>query len=229
MKLVLFDCDGTIVDSQHIIAEAMALAFAEHRLPPPPPEATRLIIGLSLPLAIAELLDEPAGARTEAIAESYRRQFLAMRSRPDFFEPLFPGAAEALRALAARDDLRLGMVTGKSRRGVAAVCEKHGFEGLFEVVRTADDCPSKPHPAMVLECCAEAGLAPADAIVVGDTRFDMEMARASGADPVGVSWGYHKADDLRLTGARCIVDDFDALVAEVLRTGGPERMAAHAG
>ncbi|MGQ7791416.1 HAD-IA family hydrolase [Faunimonas sp. B44] len=228
MKLVLFDCDGTLVDSQHIIAEAMGLAFAEHGLDRPAPERTRLIIGLSLPLAIAVLIDEPLGPKAEAIADSYRRNFMAMRSRAGFFEPLFPGAADAIHTLASRDDVRLGMVTGKSRRGVAAVCRQHGFEGLFEVVRTADDCPSKPHPAMVLECCSEIGIAPAETFVVGDTRYDMEMAVAAGAAPIGVSWGYHAAEDLLRTGARCVIDGIPELF-DVLAAGGVEREAAFDG
>ena len=117
------------------------------------------------------------------------------------------------------------MVTGKSRRGVAAVCREHGFEGLFEVVRTADDCPSKPHPAMVLECCSEIGIAPADTFGVGDTRYDMEMAVAAGAAPIGVSWGYHAADDLLLTGAERVIEGFPELF-EVIDEGVVEREAA---
>jgi phosphoglycolate phosphatase len=100
-----------------------------------------------------------------------------------------------------RDDLVLGMVTGKSRRGVRSIVETHGFDGVFMTVRTADDCPSKPHPAMVLECCAETGIEPGETVVIGDTVYDIDMARSAGARAIGVSWGNHDAERLKAAGA----------------------------
>lgn len=225
MRLVLFDCDGTLVDSQYLIAETMARTFAQHDLPPPAAEATRRVIGLSLEPAIAVLLGEPDGERSRRMAETYRREFFARRSRGDFDEPLFPGTLAMLRRLGRRGDLILGIVTGKSRRGVDLVCARHGIADLFRVVRTADDCPSKPHPAMVLECCSEAGVAPAAAIVVGDTCYDMEMAVAAGAAPLGVAWGYHAAADLSRAGARRVIGHFDALDG-ALEDALPDRTSA---
>jgi phosphoglycolate phosphatase len=211
MILVLFDCDGTLVDSQHIIADAMDRTFVHHGLEPPGVERTRTVVGLSLPLAIAGLLEEAEHHRAPEMAETYKGQFMTLRSTPGLREPLFPGAMDALDRLRRRDKIVIGMVTGKSRRGVRAVVEHHGLDGVFHVVRTADDCPSKPHPAMVLEACAEAGIEPERAIVVGDTRFDMEMARAAGASPVGVAWGYHPVDALRESGAASILAQFEDL------------------
>ncbi|HSM40621.1 MAG TPA: HAD-IA family hydrolase [Afifellaceae bacterium] len=211
MILVLFDCDGTLVDSQHIIADAMDRTFVHHGFEPPGVERTRTVVGLSLPIAIAGLLDETDRHSAPEMAETYKGQFMALRSSPNLREPLFPGAMEVLDRLQRRDEVVIGMVTGKSRRGVRAVVEHHGLDGVFHVVRTADDCPSKPHPAMVLEACGETGIEPERAIVVGDTRFDMDMARAAGASPVGVSWGYHPVDALRESGAVAVLRQFDDL------------------
>ncbi len=213
--LLLFDCDGTLVDSQHIISDAMASTFSEHGLPEPTIEATRGVIGLSLPIAIGTLLGEPLGERDARMADSYRRHFQVLRSAPGFVEPLFPGAAECLARLSTRSELVLGMVTGKSRRGVRSVCAFHGLEETFRVVRTADECVSKPHPSMVLECCEEARVAPSRTIVVGDTRYDMEMAAAAGAGAIGVGWGYHNEAELVASGASIVIDSFDDLEGAV--------------
>jgi phosphoglycolate phosphatase len=211
MILVLFDCDGTLVDSQHGIADAMARTFNYHGLPAPAFAETRRIIGLSLSGAIAELLGEPDVARADLMAETYKRHFFALRSAPDFHEPLFDGARESVRQLARQDDILIGMVTGKSRRGVEAVLGHHGLREAFSVFRTADDCPSKPHPAMVLECCTETGVDPEATLVVGDTVFDMTMAMSAKAMPLGVGWGYHERQELIEAGAHRVLNRFDEL------------------
>ena len=227
MHLILFDCDGTIVDSQHVIADAMARTFDDHGLPAPALAETRRVVGLSLAHAIAELLDEADPAQANQMAETYKRHFHALRLAPEFHEPLFDGAGEAVRRLAQQDDIAIGMVTGKSRRGVAAVLGHHGLREAFAVVRTADDCPSKPHPAMVLECCDETGIEPGATLVVGDTVFDMAMAVAARAMPLGVGWGYHERHELVEAGAHRVLDHFDELEDAVatLQRGGREHVA----
>ena len=227
MILVLFDCDGTLVDSQHVIAEAMASTFDEHGLPAPALEETRRIVGLSLPSAIAELLGEADAARCDRMAETYKRHFHALRLAPDFLEPLFDGAREAVRRLSRQEEILIGMVTGKSRRGVDAVLGHHGLREAFAIVRTADDCPSKPHPAMVLECCAETGIDPEATLVVGDTIFDMAMAEAAKAIPLGVGWGYHQPDELIDAGAHRVLNHFDELddAIATLQRGDRENVA----
>ncbi|PRD41342.1 HAD family hydrolase [Phyllobacterium phragmitis] len=217
MKLVLFDCDGTLVDSAGVIHRCMARTFAEAGMTQIDEVHTRAIIGLSLDHAIARLLKCDVDAAVQALAQRYKDHFVLMRGEPDFAEPVFPGIPELIAELGRRDDIVIGMVTGKSRRGVRKVLELHGLSEHFIVVRTADDCPSKPHPAMVLEACAEAGFDPAEALVVGDAIYDMEMARAAGALAVGVSWGYHTSEALRATGAHHILDvpaDLLALLEE---------------
>lgn len=205
LKLVLFDCDGTLVDSADIIHGCMLATFREAGLPEPTPDATKSIIGLTLDLAIATLLERPRDAECARLAERYKEHFIASRQLPNFHEPLYDGIAELIETLAKRDDVLIGMVTGKSRRGVQRVLETYGFERHFVTIRTADDCPSKPHPAMVLECCAETGIDPASTYVVGDAIYDMQMARSAGARAIGVAWGYHHRDGLFATGAHAVL------------------------
>jgi phosphoglycolate phosphatase len=115
--------------------------------------------------------------------------------------------------LAQRNDVVLGIATGKSRRGVAAMLDKHDFMKAFATIQTSDTSPSKPHPGMVLQAMAETGIDAADTVMIGDTAFDMEMARAAGTAAIGVSWGYHAAADLHAAGAAAVIDDFAALDA----------------
>ncbi|MCK5934309.1 MAG: HAD-IA family hydrolase [Fulvimarina manganoxydans] len=211
MKAILFDCDGTIADSAGLICTIMDRSFEAHGLTPPAWESTRAIIGLSLDKAILALRPSLSEADVAVLVAGYRHQYRAERARPDFVEHLFPGMRDLVLELSAQDEVFVGMVTGKSRRGVAAITAAHGLKDAFTIIRTADDCPSKPHPAMVLECCAEVGVAPADAIVVGDTTFDMEMARTAGSAALGVAWGSHHREQLERSGAQAVATDVPEL------------------
>ncbi|MEX6507678.1 HAD-IA family hydrolase [Jiella sp. M17.18] len=211
MKAILFDCDGTIADSFATICTVMRRAFAAEGLPEPEDAATKAIIGLSLEVAMARLHPDGVDADHSRLAAAYREAFHATRAEAGHRETLFPGMRDLIDRLAAREDVALGMVTGKSRRGVAAICEEHGMGHVFIASRTADDCPSKPHPAMVEECCAELGLETTDALVVGDSIYDMEMARSAGAAALGVAWGTHQADRLLSAGAFAVAEDVAAL------------------
>ena len=210
MKLVVFDCDGTLVDSAHTIVAAMTTAFVDNGLGAPDGEAVRRIIGLSLDQAVASLMDGAAGIPIEAVVASYKHAFAEAISRPDYRDALFPGARDALAALESAGYV-LGIATGKSRRGLHGVLDKHGLRGRFGTLQTADDGPSKPHPGMLERAMAETGTAPAETVMVGDTTFDMEMARTAGAIGIGVSWGYHPRDHLASAGAAHTLDRFDEL------------------
>ncbi|WP_029355211.1 HAD-IA family hydrolase [Bosea sp. 117] len=212
MKLALFDCDGTLVDSQHVIVSAMLRAFAGVGLPAPPRQTLLSVVGLSLVEAMRRLGDDAPEFPAEELAEHYRNAFHALRAEPDFSEPLFPGIGDVLARLTGRDDVILGIATGKSQRGVASVLRHHGLEGRFATIQTADDAPSKPHPAMVLRAMEEVGAEPEQTILIGDTSFDMTMARAAGARAVGVTWGYHPRALLQQSGAERLVDDATALL-----------------
>jgi phosphoglycolate phosphatase len=209
VKLVLFDVDGTLVDSQNIIVESQRRAFLAHGLEPPSRERSLSIVGITLVQAMAVLAGPKAPA--ESIAETYKQVFNELRQDPAFAEPLFPGAEEVLQRLAERTDLILGLCTGKSLRGVQHLIDNHGWERFFGVIKTADDAPSKPDPGMILQAMGETGIEPADTLMIGDTSFDMMMARAAGAMPIGVSWGYHPAAAVREAGADVIVDSYPEL------------------
>lgn len=215
MKLILFDCDGTLVDSQHVIVAAMGRAFARAELAVPPREAVLGIVGLSLVEAMQRLGEDDPRFPAERLADLYRQAFRELRTEPDFSEPMYPGMRALVDTLSARDDVLLGIATGKSQRGVAAVLGHHGLEGRFVTIQTADDAPSKPHPAMVHQAMAATGVAAGDTVLIGDTSFDMVMARAAGAGAIGVSWGYHAPELLRQSGAQWLVDDADELLRAI--------------
>ena len=216
MKLVIFDCDGTLVDSQHMIVSAMSSAFAGFDLAPPPRDQILSVVGLSLERAVARLLPREGRHQAGALAEAYKSAFGDLRQRGAGREPLYPGVLETLSMLAARDDVALAIATGKSRRGVTAILEREGLAHQFRSIQTADDHPSKPHPAMIHEALSETGIGPERAIMVGDTTFDIEMAIAAGVLPVGVAWGYHPVESLVEAGAKCIVDESTDLNAALL-------------
>lgn len=207
MKLVIFDCDGTIVDSQHAIVAAMGLAFGAHGIVTPHRDQVLSVVGLSLGEAIARLL--PAGteaSRVAVLSESYKLAFQGLRRDPSHNEPMFEGMRETIEALAARDDVVLGVATGKSRRGVAVLFERERLTDLFVTIQTADDHPSKPHPSMILKAMSETACEPIETIMIGDTTFDVEMARSAGAGAIGVGWGYHPREALTAAGAHALVD-----------------------
>lgn len=199
-RLALFDCDGTLVDSQHSIIQCMDAAFQRAGLVPPARQATRRIVGLSLVPAMQVLLPDAEPALHQQLAEDYKAAFHRLRGAGQVVEPLFDGI---LPALAALEDAgwRLGVATGKSDRGLDLCLRAHGIHHRFVTLQTADRHPSKPHPSMVEQAMAEAGAGPETTVVIGDTSFDMAMAAAAGARALGVDWGYHDADDLWAAGA----------------------------
>jgi len=213
-RLVVFDLDGTLVDSQATIVTCAQAAFVAEGLEPPPPDAIRRIVGLSLAQAMAVLLGHDDPVQSEKIAEGYRQAFLMHRARPDFDEPLFEGAIEVLDALAARD-LALGIATGKAMRGLRHVLAHHRLEDRFVTLQTADLHPSKPHPAMLEAAMRETGVAAHETLMIGDTSYDVLMAKAAGVTPIGVAWGNHPVEELRLAGAAAVIDSFPALLDHV--------------
>ena len=212
LKLVIFDCDGTLVDSQHMILTAMSRAYKAHGIPVPGREKLLSIVGLSLIEAFTALGNGVVDFPAAGLAEQYRLAFHALRASGGEMEPLYPGAADTIGALAGREDVVLGIATGKSQRGVRLVLGHHGLLDRFITIKTADDAPSKPDPAMVVEAMRETGVDAADTVVVGDTVYDIAMARAAGAAAVGVTWGYHPGAALAGAGAFAVIDRFPILV-----------------
>jgi len=222
VRLVVFDYDGTLVDSQAMIVATMQSAFAELGRAAPESVAVRGVIGLALERAILQLAVPPGTAAGEpelalvaALAAAYRRRVVAARARHGVGrEPLFLGMRAVVQAL-DRPDRLLAIATGKNRRGLLHGLAGHDLARHFAILKTADDGPSKPHPAILEQAMAEAGARPEETLMIGDTAFDMQMARQAGAHALGVAWGYHATDELLAAGARQVAlrpADLPALV-----------------
>jgi phosphoglycolate phosphatase len=207
-ELVVFDVDGTLVDSADIIVHCMKKAFLSVERISPADDKIRGIIGLSLDEAICRIAPELPPQHLGKIVAEYKRLFLLDRTRNP--APLFPGARECLSRLSAAG-YRLGVATGKSRKGLDATFAHHRLAEAFVAVGCADDGPGKPHPFMIEKVIAEAGADPASTAMVGDTVFDIEMARAAGVRAVGVAWGNHSAQALAAAGADVVAKSFAEL------------------
>lgn len=229
MQLVIFDCDGTLVDSQHNITAAMVHAFEAHRIAPPPTHEILGGVGLSLTEAFVRLAPNSAPEIRRSLAEHYRSAFADGRLQRNH-EPLYPGVRETIHALAGQGDVALGIATGKSRRGVARVLAQEGWDGKFLTIQTADDHPSKPHPSMILKAMLEAGVGPEATVMVGDTSFDMMMAATAGVGAVAVGWGYHDEARLMSAGAHALVREGERLLSTIrLRLTAQRHAAAESG
>ena len=193
LRLVIFDVDGTLVDSQNEILSAMRMAFEGIGLPARPGPSVLSIVGLSLDVAVARLAPEQDTQTQAEIVQGYKNAFAQLRqhSVAGAAQPFYPGMRAVLDHLSAQPHTLLGVATGKSQRGLNKLIEAHGLEGLFVTRQVADHHPSKPHPSMLMAAMAETGVGPERSVMIGDTSFDMEMAQAAGIPAIGVSWGYH--------------------------------------
>ncbi len=212
MKLIIFDVDGTLIDSQAVIIAAMRRAFEKADEAIPSDNDIRGIIGLSLEVAIATLLPEGGEPKQHMIAQFYRDTFIAMRAEDggESRSKLFPGTRNMLETLKGIDSYLLGVATGKARRGLDHVYESHGIGQYFVTHQTADGHPSKPHPSMLEQALNETGCDARDAVIIGDTEFDMQMGRSAGFTTIGVNWGYHSVSRISPY-ADHILEDYDAL------------------
>ena len=208
VRLAVFDCDGTLVDGQAAVVEAMAAACSALGETLPDPNHTRRSVGLSLPSAMLSLFPDAEATRRDALVEAYKDAFRAARERNAVVEPLYDGIAELLTGLHA-GGWQLAVATGKSMRGLKHTLETHGLSDLFSSLQTADRNPSKPDPAMLRnamdDCLAQS------CVMIGDTSYDMAMARQIGARAIGVDWGYHAPDELIDAGAERVVADTNEL------------------
>ncbi len=208
--LIVFDVDGTLVDSREIILAAQRETFRAHGIEPPEPRRALSIVGLSLPIAIETLVGPDAPI--EALCETYKSVFNRLRADAELDEPLFPGVADLLDDLGRRGDVTLGIATGKTRRGADYIIERHRWQRLFATIQTADSAPSKPDPGMLVNAMAETGIGAERTVMVGDTTFDLAMAVAAGCRAIGVDWGHHEVADLTRAGAEQILTGIDGLM-----------------
>lgn len=211
LRLLVFDVDGTLVDSQHAIIAAMAAAYGHVDAPAPGRAEILSIVGLSLPEAVRAMTPDLSGADCDRVVAAYRAEYLNMRARGDENAPLYDGIRDLLFRLNARPDILIGAATGKARRGLDHVIASHDLDGIFVTLQTSDFHPSKPHPAMLEAAIAEAGAKPDQTLMIGDTSFDMEMAKSAGCRAIAVAWGYHDQARLLRAGADCVVQTMDDL------------------
>lgn len=211
MKLIVFDVDGTIIDSQNIIVACINRAYEIVGLPAPERAKALSIVGLSLPSAFSVLVGRDGPI--EKMTAAYKEAYAGYRMSASIASPFFDGARELIETLGKRDDLMLGIATGKSRRGVNFIFEKYGWEKFFATVQTADDAASKPDPEMLQRAMSETGVEAEKIVMIGDTTFDMEMAARAGVRSIGVTWGYHDRTALEEQGAEALVSDYGELGA----------------
>jgi phosphoglycolate phosphatase len=215
-RLAVFDCDGTLIDGQASICHAMEAAFAEVALPVPDRNQIRRMVGLSLPQAVRKLVPDIDEAMQRDIVDAYKRAFRAQREAGELSQPLFDGIAEVLDALHGAG-WQLAVATGMSRRGLDHCLATHGLTRHFVSLQTADDNPSKPHPAMLEAALFEADAEAAQAVMIGDTVYDIQMACDAGVRAIGVDWGYHAPEELTAAGAEFVATSPAALKEYLLR------------
>jgi phosphoglycolate phosphatase len=213
LRLVIFDVDGTLVDSQGDIVAAMTAAFAAVDAPVPSRTEVLSIVGLSLDVAMTVLAPARSSGDHLRMVKAYKDAYMTLRAEAGVAQssPLYSGALDTLRKLHAKPEVLLGVATGKSKRGLDKLIAGHGLEGLFVTQQVADFHPSKPHPSMIHQAMADAGVGPEATVMIGDTSFDMDMAAAAGVTGIGVKWGYHSAD--KLVAATHLVESYAALPA----------------
>jgi phosphoglycolate phosphatase len=216
VKLVIFDFDGTLVDSRKLIIESHRVVFSQFGFALPSEDESLSLIGMSLELVLLQLAGPDAPV--EQMVAAYQRLLPLLRADAAYAEVPFGGAADLLARLDSHCDVRLGIATGHVFDAVAPALQRFGWQNHFCTVQTADKAPSKPHPAMILQALREANVDAGDAIMIGDTAFDMEMARAASVSGVAVSWGYHRPDRLQGAGASRVVNDMDELRDFLLET-----------
>lgn len=215
LRLVVFDVDGTLVDSRTHILVSMQQAFTDFRLSHPSEDAILHGVGLSLPELMAQLLPGEPPDLHHKLSGRYKELSLARHTSEgsDAESPFFPGMRDLLEDLRSDDFTLMATATGKSRRGLDRMIAHHGLQGYFQSMQTADTHPSKPHPSMLHTALSDTGVEPSHAIMIGDTSYDMAMGKAASMFTVGVTWGYQTPD--HLADARVVVDTADALGATI--------------
>ncbi|KZL05915.1 HAD-IA family hydrolase [Pseudovibrio sp. Ad26] len=212
MYLIVFDCDGTLADSQDNIMIGFTAAYRFVDLPMPSRDEILATVGLTLDVAFEQLLGRNDPDLIEHMVKGYQQIVWEMRSKGRDYDPLYEGAIDALRELDSREDVLLGIATGKHSCGMKHLISLHELEGFFTTMQTADVAPSKPNPGMIFQAMSETGVDLENTIMIGDTTFDMHMARNAGVKSVGVTWGYHSAEDVKSAGATYIINQFKELI-----------------
>jgi phosphoglycolate phosphatase len=204
--LIVFDWDGTVMDSTAVIAGSIQAACRDLGLPVPSDGAARHVIGMGLVQALRYAVPDAPESMHEPLVARYRHHFLAQ----DEAIPLFADARETIAELHSAG-YRLAVATGKSRNGLERALQASDMAGYFHAMRTADQTFSKPHPAMLLEIMDELGATAERALMVGDTTHDLQMAINAGVDALGMTHGAHPVEQLRALRPLALLDDFAGL------------------
>jgi len=212
MRLVLFDVDGTIVDSAAHIVDTAQFVFRQKGLREPTDPEVRGIIGLNLEIAVHRLRPEITEDEAEELAQDYRDHFNNKIENGLIEEQLYDGAIAAIETLAGQDETFLGIATGKRLRGVERLFKDWGFGHHFHTLQTPDNNPSKPHPGMIQTAMSDTGVELRKTVMIGDTSYDMAMAKSAGVNAIGVNWGYHDHSTLRESGADVVIDHYHQLL-----------------
>ncbi len=218
MRLIIFDMDGTLIDSVALIVETVVATFEAVGHTVPDERAIRSISGITAREALAILAPDADEERIEALLHGYRSHYLQRAGLER--EPLFPGALDALNRLQRQPDTTLAIATGKSIRGATKLLEVHGLGARFASVQTPDHNRGKPDPQMLETAMNLAGATAAETVMIGDTVHDMRMARSAGVGAIGVAWGYHQREELHDAGAHVVLESFDELDAAIDRLLG---------
>ncbi|MBN9304002.1 MAG: hypothetical protein BGO82_16630 [Devosia sp. 67-54] len=213
MRLVIFDLDGTLIDSEALIVASVTEAFQAVNEPVPDEDAIRAISGITARDALAMLAPKADAARVEVLLKSYVSHYQARSTATR--EPLFEGALEALDRLQAMPETVLAVATGKGYAGAVTLLEHHGIVGRFNSIETPTHNRGKPDPEMIEVAMRKAGAEAGQTVMVGDTVHDMRMAKAAGVKAIGVTWGYHEIGDLREAGADVVLRTFSELDARI--------------
>jgi len=205
MHLVVFDCDGTLVDSQHAIIAATEQALMSEGLALPDRQTILSSVGLPLEIIMQRHAPDADQAMIDRMLDNYRGESLRLAQQDDRGQVMFPGMRDTIAWLGAMENVVMGIVTMKSRRGLNRVVDAYDIRAYFQALKSADDGPGKPAPDLLLNCMSELNVDAEKTVMVGDTSFDMMMARAAGAYTIGVAWGYQTVEELEESGAQEIV------------------------
>lgn len=220
LALVLFDCDGTLVDGLHAVLSGMHAAFDAHEVPRVSDATIRSGIGLSLTVLVPQLLPEERRGEAGELIATFKNIFRANREAGQKVDPFYEGAQDCVRSLIDVDHFLLGIATGKGMPAVELMLEQEGWEPHFHTIQTADNAPSKPHPGMIEQALSETGVDKRRCVMIGDTSFDMQMAGSAGVHAIGVGWGYHEHEFLMDHGAKSVVGTFEELNREIAKVLG---------
>lgn len=211
-KCYIFDWDGTLMDSIERIVSSMQAAAKSLNISIPNDEITKSIIGLSLPIAVNTLFPDKGVNTQEKIVEQYKLQFQTLNTTP---MPLFNNVIEMLNQLKQNEKI-IAVATGKGRNGLERVMELTQTKHYFNATRCADETKSKPHPEMLNQLLNELSINANEAVMIGDTGFDLEMANNAGIDCIAVTMGVGSAVQLAQYHPKAVVNSINELIALII-------------